>query len=206
MKQWSDEIPVLGDGNIKEYVEKDLFGETIDDLNTHTDRKSVLGDSIRYSILYLVYKHETIPRKELSKATGKSSNGLQHHLRELLNNNMIAEVPAPDNEDGRMSYYRITKIGAQEIEADIKNITGDIPSNHSTKFVEIQRATVDGISEDIPFDYTRRIDKKDAREDSNVMSSADDLPEGFTENFQTNDEDDTLGSPSDMDVGETNAA
>lgn len=112
-------------GNLEEYVEKRLFSDTIDSLETHVARKKSIADSLRYSILYLIYEFERLPRKHLVNATGKTSNGLQHHLRELLNANLIAEVPVPDGEDNRLSYYRMTTLGRQEIEADIRNIQGE---------------------------------------------------------------------------------
>lgn len=112
-------------GDLERYVENRLFRDRIDSLEAHVDRKKAVSDTLRYSILYLLYEFEDLPRKQLVEATGKNSNGLQHHLRDLLDGNMIAEVPAPDDEDGRLTFYRITTLGRQEIEADIRNITGE---------------------------------------------------------------------------------
>lgn len=114
-------------GNIKQYVNNRLFKDTIDTLDSHIDRKKAIADALRYSILYLLYEFEELQRKELTKATGKDSNGLQHHLRDLLEANLISQIPAPEDKDGRLTYYRINTLGKQEIESDIKNITGDRP-------------------------------------------------------------------------------
>lgn len=65
-----------------------------------------------------------MPRKQLATATGLESSGLQHHLPDLLDANLIAEAPTPDGADGRLTYYRITTLGKQEINADVRNITG----------------------------------------------------------------------------------
>lgn len=111
-------------GDIERYVENRLFRGRIDSLGAHVDRKKAVSDTLRYSILFLLYEFENLSRKQLVAATGKSSNGLQHHLRDLLDGNLIAEVPTPKDEDGRLTFYRITTLGRQEIEADIRNITG----------------------------------------------------------------------------------
>lgn len=111
-------------GDIEAYVEERLFSDTIDSLAAHIDRKQALADPFRYSILYLLYERERMPRKQLANATGLESSGLQHHLRDLLDANLIAESPTPDGADGRLTYYRITTLGNQEINADVRNITG----------------------------------------------------------------------------------
>lgn len=112
------------EGDIEAYVEERLFSDTIDSLEAHIDRKRALADPFRYSILYLLYECERMPRTQLAKATGLESSGLQHHLRDLLDANLIAEAPTPDGADGRLTYYRITTLGKQEIAGDVRNITG----------------------------------------------------------------------------------
>lgn len=121
--------PLLQEGNLEEYVETTIFEETIDTLELHVDRKDAVADTLRYGILWLLYEYREVPRKVIAKATGKENNGLQHHLRKMLNNNLITEVSGPTEEDGRTSYYRITKLGEQEIEADILHITGEEANN-----------------------------------------------------------------------------
>ena len=119
-----DPAAVPDQGTIKQYVDEQLFSDTIDSLAAHIDRKKALADPVRYSLLYLLYDREQMPRKQLANATGLESSGLQYHLRDLLDANLIAEVPTPDEADGRVTYYRITTLGKQEIIADIRNITG----------------------------------------------------------------------------------
>lgn len=119
---YPDSLPT--DGNIEQHVESRLFQNTIDSLEAHIDRKKAVADTLRFSILYVLYKFGELQRKQLTRATGKNSNGLQHHLRDLIDGSLINQIPAPDDEDGRLTYYRITTLGKQEIEADIHNITG----------------------------------------------------------------------------------
>lgn len=114
-------------GDIEDHVRKRLFQETVDSLEGHVNRKKAISDSLRYSILFLLYEFRRLPRKKLVDATGKKSNALQHHLRELLNTNLIAEVPTPNDEDGRFTHYQVTTLGDHEIEADIYNIKGNLP-------------------------------------------------------------------------------
>lgn len=119
--------PSTPPSDLEAYVEERLFADTVDTLTAHVERKRAVADPTRYSILYYLYEHERLPRKQLSDATGLDSNGLQHHLRTLLDANLIAEVPVPDGEDGRLTFYRITTLGEQEVEADVRNVTGNLP-------------------------------------------------------------------------------
>ncbi|MCU4973281.1 winged helix-turn-helix domain-containing protein [Halobacteria archaeon AArc-m2/3/4] len=109
-------------GGLEEYVETQLFAETIDSLEAQIARKKALADPVRYGLCYLLYERERLPRKQLATATGLNDNGLQHHLRALLDANLVAEAPTPDGADGRLTYYRITTLGIQEIESDVQNI------------------------------------------------------------------------------------
>lgn len=101
-----------------------LVSDVIDSFAAHIDRKQAHTDPFRYSILYLLYERERMPWKQLATATGLESSGLQYHLRDLLDANLIAEASTPDGTDGRFAYYRITTLGKQEITADVRNITG----------------------------------------------------------------------------------
>lgn len=111
-------------GDLEAYVDRALFGDSVDSLDAHVRRKRALADATRYGLLYLLYERERLPRKELAEASGLDANGLQHHLRELLDANLVAEAPTPDGADGRLSYYRITALGKDEIEADLRNVEG----------------------------------------------------------------------------------
>lgn len=114
----------LDEGNVIQYVEQRLFGGKIDSLGPHIERKKALAEPTRYSILYLLYEYGEISRKRLVAETGRDSNDLQHHLNDLLNTNLIAKIPAPEDADGRKTYYRITTLGKQEIASDIEHIVG----------------------------------------------------------------------------------
>lgn len=114
----------LEEGNVIQYVEQRLFGGKIDSLGPHIQRKKALAEPTRYSILYLLYEYGEISRKRLVAETGRDSNDLQHHLNDLLDTNLIAEIPSPEGADGRQTYYRITSLGKQEIASDIEHIVG----------------------------------------------------------------------------------
>lgn len=119
------EVPTqLEHGNVEEYVDRRLFTGKIDSLDAHIERKQALADPTRYSILYLMYEYGRMSRAQLAEDTGRRDNGLQHHLRELLDANLIGRVPAPEGADGRQTYYRITTLGKQEIRNDIHDIVG----------------------------------------------------------------------------------
>ena len=118
----------LDEGTVEEYVEHRLFDGKIDSLEPHIARKKALADPFRYSILYLLYEYGRISRKLLADETGRESNDLHHHLRDLLDANLIAQIPAPEDADGRQTYYRITTLGRQEIASDIEHIVGGYAS------------------------------------------------------------------------------
>ena len=114
----------LDEGNVIQYVEQRLFGGKIDSLGPHIERKKALAEPTRYSILYLLYEYGEISRSRLVSETGRNSNDLQHHLNDLLDTNLVAKIPAPENADGRKTYYRITTLGKQEIANDVEHIIG----------------------------------------------------------------------------------
>ncbi|MFB6177543.1 MAG: winged helix-turn-helix domain-containing protein [Halobaculum sp.] len=115
---------LLDEGEVTEYAEERLFGDRIESLSAHTRRKQALADPFRYSVLYLLYEYGRISRTRLVEETGRTSNGLQHHLDELLETNLAAEIPAPEGADGRRTYYRITTLGKREVQSDIEKIVG----------------------------------------------------------------------------------
>ncbi len=119
-----DIFDALDNGDVIEYVEQRLFDGKIDTLERHIERKQALAEPTRYSILYLLFEYEEISRKRLAAETGRDSNALQHHLRDLLDTNLIAKIPAPEDADGRQTYYRITTLGKQEIAGDIDHLVG----------------------------------------------------------------------------------
>jgi len=119
-----DIFDALDNGNVIEYAEQRLFGGKVDTLERHIERKQALAEPTRYSILYLLFEYGEISRKLLVMETGRDSNALQHHLEDLLDTNLIAKIPAPEDADGRQTYYRITTLGKQEIASDIDHLVG----------------------------------------------------------------------------------
>lgn len=116
---------LLDAGNVEKYVERRLFDDSVDSMAAHIDRKKALADPVRYSILYLLYEYGAASRKRLASETGRNNNDLQHHLRELLDANLMAKIPAPEGADGRRTYYRITTLGKHEIAGDLRNLLGE---------------------------------------------------------------------------------
>lgn len=127
----------LDAGNATEYVENRLFGNSIDTLENHIERKRALAEPTRYTILYLAYEYNEISRKRLSKEIGRTSNKLQQPLQKLLNAELLEEIPGPKGADKRRTYYRITTLGKQEIESDLRNITGEpVPETEESLLVD----------------------------------------------------------------------
>jgi DNA-binding MarR family transcriptional regulator len=136
----------LDEGNVVQYVEQRLFGGKIDSLGPHIERKKALAEPTRYSILYLLYEYGEISRTRLAAETGRDSNDLQHHLNDLLDTNLIAKIPAPEDADGRKTYYRITTLGKQEIASDIEHVVGG--HAHENRFKALgDPELVDGMSD-----------------------------------------------------------
>jgi len=121
-------IELLEAGEVENYADERIFGGKIESLDLHISRKKALAQKTRYSILYLIYEHGEITRSQVSDYTGRDGNALQHHLRSLIDTNLIAEISAPEDADGRETYYRITTLGRQEIEADLRNIHDSVVS------------------------------------------------------------------------------
>ncbi|MEZ3116070.1 winged helix-turn-helix domain-containing protein [Halobaculum sp. MBLA0147] len=115
----------LDEGDVCAFTDSVLFGGTVDSLDAHVERKRALADPFRYSVLYLTFLYGRVSRSRLVEETGRDSNDLQHHLKRLLETNLLAEVPAPDDADGRRTYYRITTMGKQAIGSDLSRLTDE---------------------------------------------------------------------------------
>lgn len=156
---------LLDEGNVEEYTEQSLFGGKIDSLAAHVARKQALADPFRYSVLHLVYEYGRVSRKLLARETGRDGNDLQHHLRELLKTNLIGEVPAPEDADGRQTFYRITTLGRQEIASDIEHVRGG--RQHERRFERFDDTafddSVDGVKR-VPADESNEIDPEKLNE------------------------------------------
>ena len=110
--------------DLEQYVDQRLFDNSMSTLADHTARKAALGDSRRYAILFLLREREEVARKELGAAIDDDSFDLSHHLGELINVGLVARTGAPEDGDGRQTFYKITHLGRQEIDADVRNVTG----------------------------------------------------------------------------------
>jgi DNA-binding transcriptional ArsR family regulator len=119
--------PDPDEGDLEQYVDEQLFSGSMGTLTDHVARKAALGDGRRYAILYYLWDREEVARKELADAIDDPGFDLSHHLGELVDAGLVARVGAPEEEDGRQTFYRITHIGRQEIASDVQNITGSDP-------------------------------------------------------------------------------
>ena len=115
------------EGDLEQYVDDQLFNGSMGALTDHVARKAALSDTRRYALLYYLWDREEVARKELAEAIDDPGFDLTHHLGELIDARLIARVGAPEDEDGRQTFYRITHIGQQEITSDVQNITGSEP-------------------------------------------------------------------------------
>lgn len=119
--------PDPDEGGLEQYVDEQLFSGSMGTLTDHIARKAALGDGRRYAILYYLWDREEVARKELAKAVDDPGFDLTHHLGELVDAGLVARVGAPEDGDGRQTFYRVTHIGRQEITSDVQNITGSEP-------------------------------------------------------------------------------
>ncbi|WP_121742765.1 winged helix-turn-helix domain-containing protein [Natronorubrum halophilum] len=116
------------DGDLEQYVDQRLFDGSMGTLADHATRKAALGDERRYAILFLLRERDEVARAELAGAIDDDSFDLSHHLGKLVDVGLVARTGAPDDGDGRQTFYKITHLGRQEIDADRRNITGVDPS------------------------------------------------------------------------------
>ena len=115
------------EGDLERYVDGQLFSDSMGTLTDHVARKAALSDGRRYAILYYLWDRKEVARKELAEAIDDPGFDLTHHLGELVDAGLIARVGAPEDLDGRQTFYQITHIGRQEITSDVRNITGSNP-------------------------------------------------------------------------------
>jgi len=126
----TDQTPAAFDPdgkNLEQYVDDQLFSDSMGTLSDHIARKAALSDPRRYAVLYYLWEREEVSRKEIATTIDDAGFDLTHHLGELIDAGLIARTGAPDDQDGRQTFYRITHIGQQEIESDVRNITGSDP-------------------------------------------------------------------------------
>jgi len=115
------------DESLRRYVDEQLFGASMGTLEDHAARKAALGDPRRYAVLYYLWEREEVARAELADAVDDPGFDLTHHIGELIDAGLAARTGAPEDADGRQTFYRITHVGQQEIASDVRNVTGSDP-------------------------------------------------------------------------------
>ncbi|WP_302083058.1 hypothetical protein [Salinibaculum rarum] len=104
------------------YVENNLLGKSFDTLESHTARKSALGDTTRYAIVYLLAEYGELPKSQLMAAADCTSNNFTEVITPLVETNLIEQIPTPADNDAK--DYRITTLGQQAIQHDKHQING----------------------------------------------------------------------------------
>lgn len=134
--QSKQELQIQIDGQIEQYTDERLFTGQIGTLDLLIRRKQATANPTRYSILYLLYETRILGRRAIAEATGKDEQGLEHHIDQLLDANLIAKVPVPDGVDGRLTFYKITPLGEDEVRSDLEFIHGqrEADTRFSCKF------------------------------------------------------------------------
>jgi len=119
--------PDPDENDLEQYVEEQLFSNSMGTLSDHVARKAALGDARRYAILYYLWDRGEVARKELASAIDDPQFDLTHHLGELVEASLVARTGTPEDQDGRQTFYRITHLGRQEVTSDVRNVTGSEP-------------------------------------------------------------------------------
>lgn len=123
----SQTTPAPGEESLEQYVNRQLFADSMATLGDHATRKAALGDERRYAILYYLWEREEVARKELAEVIDDPGFDLTHHLGTLVDAGLVGRTGAPEDGDSRQTFYRITHVGRQEVEADVENVTGTSP-------------------------------------------------------------------------------
>ncbi|KDE60068.2 hypothetical protein EL22_12030 [Halostagnicola sp. A56] len=95
-------------------------GHNLLDLEEYLELFEELAERNRFAILYALSNEGKMSAKELSEALGRSENGLHYHLDRLVNAGLVEnrKQSKPD-EEGLYSYYELTGLGADLIDAAI---------------------------------------------------------------------------------------
>lgn len=93
-------------------------GHNLLDLEEYLELFEELAERNRFAILYALSNEGKMSAKELSEALGRSENGLHYHLDRLVNAGLVEnrKQSKPD-EEGLYSYYELTGLGADLIDA-----------------------------------------------------------------------------------------
>lgn len=119
-------------GHLTAFTDDRIFGESMNALDRHTSEIQAVANPHRYAILHYIWDRvdgdleQRIPRSELVTLSElkEESGGFQQHMKQLLKADLIAEVPAPDGEDGRKTFYRLT-YGGQALMDTLSNLHPD---------------------------------------------------------------------------------
>ncbi|WP_254538440.1 helix-turn-helix domain-containing protein [Halomarina litorea] len=107
------------DGDAIDSLTADLFGEpALLDLDAHLELFEEVAARPRFAVLYALQQDGRLSAKELGERLCRSENGLHYHLDRLVDAGLVANrrQSVPDR-DGLYSYYELTGLGADLIDA-----------------------------------------------------------------------------------------
>ena len=114
-------------------LQKELFaGPRIATFDDYLEQLDAMADATRFIVLYLLYEDGDTAYKELSDATGKVGNALNHHLNTLQSAGLINQYK--QRVDGQeRSVYELSVLGRKLLEPMIEfiNEEGDLTEQYT---------------------------------------------------------------------------
>lgn len=97
----------------------DLFDEqALLDLDTYLELFAELAERPRFAILYALSIEGKLSANELGETLGRSENSLHYHLNRLVEASLVENRKRErPNDDELYSYYELTGLGADLIDA-----------------------------------------------------------------------------------------
>lgn len=114
-------------------LREELFtGPRIATFDDYLEQLDAIADATRFVVLYLLYEDDDMAYKELSNATGKVGNALNHHLNTLQSAGLINQYK--QRVDGQeRSMYELSVLGRKFLEPMIEFISeeGDLAEQYT---------------------------------------------------------------------------
>lgn len=114
-------------------LQKELFADPrIASFDDYLEQLDAMADATRFVVLYHLYEDGDTAYKELSTATGKVGNALNHHLNTLQSAGLINQYK--QRVDGQeRSVYELSVLGQKLLESMIKLISeeGDLAEHYT---------------------------------------------------------------------------
>lgn len=100
-------------------VTADLFdGHNLLGLDEYLELFEEIAERNRFAVLYTLSNNGKMSAKELGETLGRTENGLHYHLDRLVDAGLIENrKQSKPNAEGLYSYYELTGLGADLIDA-----------------------------------------------------------------------------------------